>query len=698
MYHFEPYHLWFRVDRRTDVTNLHGRVSGRFFMDESDATPAARAVFERLLSAPRGAARRLVIEKTPHNVCRIAYLEALAGAEPGEAGPRYVHIVRSGLDVARSIERIATVENPRADGHDLHNRWWGRWYSKWTALARDGAEHGYFTDEVGLLSSHAQKGAYEWLVSLGEADRWRPRLGERMLEVTYPDLAARTEDTLRAICRFYGIGSPRPWLDRAVSIMEPERKNTGGTLCLPPRMAAAFNAYMDRYGFVGHAEELHLARAPGRAAWRAQADTTHRVGSVTERGAGGHPAAILPERRAGRLTVLHVAPLFRLGMGGPVRSLIELAESMAARGHRVDVASREDADRPEGWGRGGDGAPRMVPYQTGSLPGCMFTPRELSTMSRLIERYDVVHFHGVWRPAILQLAPAAEQAGTEYVVSARGMLDGWAMSGERLKQRLYLSMGGASVLERAGCVHFTSERARSRGERWVGSGRSRVIPSFMDLRRFEDPPGPEPARRALGIPDDGVPLVVFPGRIDPSNGPDVLIRAASELARRGTGFRLVIAGDGEAGYVGRMTRMVSDLGLGERVHFAGLVTGALKHSLLSAATVMALPTHREGLGFAFFEALACGTPVLTARGVDAAPELEGGGGTVLSGLDPAEFASSLKEILADPHRSGVLGDRGRRWVFDYLRPASLVDRYESLYRTGGERRFFGPNVSPALAR
>ena len=31
----------------------------------------------------------------------------------------------------------------------------------------------YFAEEITLLQSYASKGAYEWLVSLGEIDRWR---------------------------------------------------------------------------------------------------------------------------------------------------------------------------------------------------------------------------------------------------------------------------------------------------------------------------------------------------------------------------------------------------------------------------------------------------------------------------------------------------------------------------------------------
>lgn len=260
LYHREPYHLWAAIDPRTDVTNLYHRVDGLFFMDAAHATPEARLRFNRLIVAPRDRLRRrLVIEKTPHNVCRIGFLESLVdwgGPAPGRGGARYVHIVRSGIDVARSIDRIATVSAHKMAGLADYNQWWGRDHCKWDALRRQGASRGYFPDEAARLSSHAQKGAYEWLVSLAEADRWRPILADRFLEITYPQLAADADSTLRTLCRFVGIGAPEDWLARARGVMQPERKNPGGTLRLPPKMAAAFNAAQARYAFEGRAEPL----------------------------------------------------------------------------------------------------------------------------------------------------------------------------------------------------------------------------------------------------------------------------------------------------------------------------------------------------------------------------------------------------------------------------------------------------------
>ncbi len=202
-YLFEPYHAWAAIEPRSDVTNFHVKSDGQFFMDASLATADARTRFVRTMLAPvSNARRRLLVEKTPHNVCRIGFIEALV---PDPSRTKYVHIVRDGVDIARSIDRLATTGTYRIAGKPDYNQWWGRGRCKWKSLARDGAAHGYFPQEIGALTSDAQRGAYEWLCSIGEADVWRDRLGSRMIEIRYPDLTSRPRDIVADVCQHLGI-------------------------------------------------------------------------------------------------------------------------------------------------------------------------------------------------------------------------------------------------------------------------------------------------------------------------------------------------------------------------------------------------------------------------------------------------------------------------------------------------------------
>lgn len=412
------------------------------------------------------------------------------------------------------------------------------------------------------------------------------------------------------------------------------------------------------------------------------------------------PEPQTPARRTRGLKILHVMPTLMLEWGGPVRAVIDLAEAMAAHGHEVDVAACIDSGCPDAWrGRDRGGTfPRLIKYRQGSLPGPLFTPPELARFGPMFERYDVVHFHNIWRPSILQLAPLAERSGASYIVSTRGMLDDWSMAQKRVKKHVFLALGGRRVLERAGWVHCTAEVERRQVRRWIGAGRAAVVPNFMNLRPYVDPAGPGAARRHFDLPDDGVPLVVFLSRVDPKKGVDTLIRSAALLRDRGVEHRLVIAGNADPAYLRAMRELAGDLGIEGAVRFVGMVTGELKQSLLRAARVFALPSNQENFGFVYFEALACGTPVVTTGCVDTAADLAAGGGTLLSMPEPEAFSRQVERLLEDEDLADRMGATGRRWVFRYLSPGPLISQFEDLYRTANERWPRIPDPAPYMPR
>ncbi len=110
-----------------------------------------------------------------------------------------------------------------------------------------------------------------------------------------------------------------------------------------------------------------------------------------------------------------------------------------------------------------------------------------------------------------------------------------------------------------------------------------------------------------------------------------------------------------------------------------MVRGIEKISLYQACDLFVLPTHQENFGLVLPEAMACGTPVITTRGVDIWPELESGGATIVDGT-PEAIARAIKDLLSDPEALAARGERARRFVCDWLNPTDLAARYEAMYR------------------
>jgi glycosyltransferase involved in cell wall biosynthesis len=272
-YFFEPYHLWATIDPTIDVLNLYHIGVSSFLLDGSRCTPESRRRFNRLLlDSARRSGAAVMLEKTPFNACRIGYLDAISPQ------CRFIHLVRDGVDVVRSIDRLSRDRSYGIVGKPDLNRWWGRAGSKWNALYTDGCANNYFADELPQLLSYGSKGAYEWLVSLGEVDRWRSRLGDRLLEITYDELTARPEQTLKRICDFLSLPVDERWMRRNVRRIDQPRRNYGIPLVLPPKMAEAFNLMQERFNFPNRAVAgLPQSNAPVRVAIVSNEPTPYRL-------------------------------------------------------------------------------------------------------------------------------------------------------------------------------------------------------------------------------------------------------------------------------------------------------------------------------------------------------------------------------------------------------------------------------------
>lgn len=154
------------------------------------------------------------------------------------------------------------------------------------------------------------------------------------------------------------------------------------------------------------------------------------------------------------------------------------------------------------------------------------------------------------------------------------------------------------------------------------------------------------------------PLILFLGAICRSKGIEDLIRAASCLPESS---RVVLVGpETEKGFLQTMTSLVSDLGLENRVEFAGPAQSSDKAVWLARAMIFVLPSYVEALPISILEAMAVGVPVV-ATSVGAVPsviENERTGLLVAPG-DVEALAVALNRLLADPTLRTDLTSRAR---------------------------------------
>jgi len=198
----------------------------------------------------------------------------------------------------------------------------------------------------------------------------------------------------------------------------------------------------------------------------------------------------------------------------------------------------------------------------------------------------------------------------------------------------------------------------------VPAERIEVIPAGVD------PPS------SFGDRGRGEETVLFVGRLSTQKNLPLLLEALRILVCRGRPATLRIVGEGEE--EGLLRRLVSELGLADRVILAGRLEGEALAREYRRASVLALPSERESFGIVLIEAMSYGTPVVATDILGLRDVVDNGVTGLLCAGVPEAFAGALEAVLADPalrERLAAAGlEEARRYDWRVIIP-----RYLALY-------------------
>jgi glycogen(starch) synthase len=175
------------------------------------------------------------------------------------------------------------------------------------------------------------------------------------------------------------------------------------------------------------------------------------------------------------------------------------------------------------------------------------------------------------------------------------------------------------------------------------------------------------------------PCILCLGRLVPEKGVDVALRVLANVRLRVPGVRLVVAGDG--GERSRLEREARELGLGEEVRFVGAVAPEDVPAVINRATLVLMPSRREGLPLVAIEAALMGRPVV-ATAVSGLAEVvtDGETGRLAAKDDVEGLSRAVLDLLAHPEGTRRMGRSARERARDRFGLARCAASFDALYQ------------------
>jgi glycosyltransferase involved in cell wall biosynthesis len=185
-----------------------------------------------------------------------------------------------------------------------------------------------------------------------------------------------------------------------------------------------------------------------------------------------------------------------------------------------------------------------------------------------------------------------------------------------------------------------------------GVPEDRIVTILNGVDAREYTPG-EADRAALGLPE-AVPLALFAG--DLRTGRKNLDGVLRALAQGPQALHLAVAGR-HAGTA--WPAMAAGLGVAERVHFLGFRSDM--PALMRAADLFVFPSRYEACSLVLLEALASGTPVITAASAGGAEIVTREVGIVLpDSEDCAALSAAMRLLVENAQARLAMRDAARR--------------------------------------
>ena len=336
-----------------------------------------------------------------------------------------------------------------------------------------------------------------------------------------------------------------------------------------------------------------------------------------------------------------------LGFGGVLRQVSLLAANLARREHGVSVIAMypKDDNWRQVWNADSIDIGTLFsrkPYR--DIPGPITMLTAVLRLRRLLkrERTEVLYTFGGTASMLVSWLAARTLPGTKLVWGIRGSGALLRLSSDNVKYKAifqipkYVSSSVPLVVSNSESGLYVRQNM---GYKFV---KHFVIHNGIDTESFKpDTKARNELRRAWGVSEKEV-LMGIVSRIIEAKGFRLFLEAACAITKERKNLRFVCVGEGDEDYKKRMVLLSKDLGIYDRVIWAGFREDV--SAVFNALDVLCSASYGEGFPNVVGEAMACGVPCVVTD-VGASAEIVGNLGVVVPPGDAKMLAEGLENIL-----------------------------------------------------
>lgn len=217
---------------------------------------------------------------------------------------------------------------------------------------------------------------------------------------------------------------------------------------------------------------------------------------------------------------------------------------------------------------------------------------------------DVVHINCCWMPACALVQRMAQKRNIKVVLTPHGMLEPWIIKRHYWTRKVpALLLFQKAAVKKADCLQATAESEKQNLLKLGYNSNIKIVKLGIDAESIAMKTSWKKSKQLL-----------FLSRVHVKKGINYLIEAADILRDELQGYKILVAGEGDADYVASLKQQIMDKGLQDIIQLIGGVYGDKKWELFQTSDFFVLPTHSENFGLAIAESLASGTPVITTVG------------------------------------------------------------------------------------